>query len=344
MTPDARHRLEVAAERYLQAEPWQKISADDEVGLHDRGTGLFGRAVIRGPRHGCGLSVFLGEEGFALIEQRSEGELDASLFKSRVDALAFTITSRGRAVVRESEMAIHPRWVQTPAPGHLVAFRCEPNRLGRSLETAEAMALARFLMVTAELAERDLVPRDSARCPSDHRLMYEVDEHEQGLTFRRRWRARVPVDLSYPRLELSPELLSRLRALPRVEGRYLASVFTPRVYRRHREGGELWTGMVVDPHHPHVPILLEFGKDFTTVVSRVFTEWGEGQHPLGGVLGLPRELWVDSFPVYRALESAAADLGIRLMSQDRQPQLQEAKEVMVAMMFSGDLDGLSPEQ
>lgn len=324
MDPQARSRLAAAAHRYLAAEPWKLVDDDYLFGLHDRTGDRFGCAAVMGSAGmEFGLDVSLGEKGFTLLQKLLDEEIDYSTLKTKSSSITFSITDAApasRAYKKAEPMLIDKKKVSAPRRGYLTGWRLVPGQDLRPLDSEEALFLARCLEVVAELAVTGRLGTDP-RKDGTRTLFFNLTDEAGKVTIRQSYRRLDEVDVAHPKVTPSSEILEKLKKRPRVDGRYLVSIFSP---PGTVAGGTYWTALMLDENGR--PILAHAEHTFEAAGLAVFEAFGGKATLKGAPVGVPKEVWVDSFPAFEALKDALLELEIRLVSKEGVPELERAKE------------------
>ncbi len=324
MEPGARSRLAAAMRRYLAAQPWTLAEDDYLFGLDDRTSGLLGCASVLGAAGmEFGLSVNLGEEGFSLLEKLIADEIDHSTLQARSSSILFSISDAApasRAFKRLEPMVIEKKKIAAPRRGYLTSWWQAPGREPRPLESTHAVFLARCLEAVAGLAESGELGK-APRKEGSRTLLFELTEDEGKLRIHRCYREIQEVAVEHPRLQLSPELLAKLERSPRVDGRYLLSIFSPPATIK---GEMMWLALMLDD--AGFVIHAEPALSFGAAAASVFEAFGGKTTVKDAQVGVPRELWTDALSTLAALEDAAGALGVRLVSMAEIPELEQAKK------------------
>lgn len=324
MNPSARSRLAAASRRYLAAAPWNAVTDAYQFGLHDRTSGQFGCAAVMGAGGmEYGLTIAMGVQGFSLFQKLQDDELDYSTMMAKTSSVAFSITNvapASRAYKRLQPLIIDTSKVKEPTRGYLTGWRLVPGQEPRPLDSEEALLLARCLEAVAELAETGRLGTAEARDGS-RTLFFNLTEEAGKLRIRQSYRRLEEVDVQHPPVELPQPLLERLKKRSRVEARYMVSIFTPPV---SVQGGIVWMGLLLDEENR--PVLAHAAPEFGEAALAVFEALAGKTSVKEAKVGVPREIWTDSYPVFAALQDAMLALEIRFLSREEVPELQAAKE------------------
>lgn len=323
MTPSTRARLAAAARRFLAAEPWKAVTDAHLFGLQDRTGGQFGCAsVMGGAGMEYGLSVALGAEGFSLFQKLQADELDLSLMKVKANCVSFKISNAApasRAFERLRPLLVDAAKVKAPARGYLTGWRLLSGREPTGLDEEGALFLARCLEAVAELAETGRLGRDSLH-DGARTLFYDLIEEGGALRLVQNYRQVEEVDVQHPPVKLPAPLLEVLKGRPRVDARYLATVFSPPCTI---QGKPVWTALLLDEQGFAVPagVSHDFGEAALGIFE-VLAGKAKDERPS---LGIPRELWTDSYSVFAALKDAMLELEISFLSREGLPELEDVK-------------------
>jgi hypothetical protein len=333
MDPQARTRLAAACHRYLAAQPWKLVGDDYLFGLHDRTGDRYGcAAVMGGAGIEFGLDVSLGEKGFTLLQKLLDEEMDYSTLKAKSSSITFSITDvapASRAFKKAEPMLIEKKKVRAPKHGYLTGWRLVPGQEPRPLDSEEAFFLARCLEAVAELVETGRLGKEPNK-DGTRTIFFNLTDEGGKLAIRQSYRRLDEADVAHPKVKPSPELMEKLKKRPRIDGRYLLSIFTPPATV---QGGILWMALMLDERER--PILAHAEHSFEAAALTVFEAFGGKLSIEGAPVGVPKELWTDSFPTFEALKDAMLDLEVRFVSKERIRELELKKHSLSDHLSAG---------
>ncbi len=150
MDPRARERLSAAAQEFMAAEPWTRLSPRHLVGIRDEETGLLACALLGGwgGRHHAVL-LGLGPEAFERFSGSWRDLADACDLPEGIEGLIFSTLTRRAAQDTGSDWKKLGRWRRLA----LGACTCLNPEDVRRPSTREADFLARALSALARWAD-----------------------------------------------------------------------------------------------------------------------------------------------------------------------------------------------
>jgi hypothetical protein len=226
-------------------------------------------------------------------------------------------------------MLIDKKKVLAPRRGYLTAWRLVPGQQPRPIDSEEALFLARSLEAVAELAETGRLGKDP-RKDGARTLFFNLTEEDGRVTIRQSYRRLDETDVAHATVKLSAELVKKLASAPRVDGRYLLSIFSP---PGSIQNAPFWMALMLDERER--PILAHAEHTFEAAGLAVFEAFAGKVTLKGAPVGVPKEVWTDSFPTFEALKDGMLDLEIRFVSKTSIRELELAKQSLSDHMREG---------
>jgi hypothetical protein len=154
MNAQVRALLELAAGRYLDARPWEKLRDEHFFGVEDAETGLSGWASVAGNvGEEYGLGIYVGRDGRKTLEKTLALDLDVAKQDEVSDVVALTMADAQEAKDFRSGTLLDTKRELAGKPCLPIVFRKPPGDKANVLKDKEATFLARALLAVAKTKE-----------------------------------------------------------------------------------------------------------------------------------------------------------------------------------------------